>query len=88
MNRNAMGVAFVALAYLAIRDGVFTASSSGRAAAATPSGTPTSIPAPQSGVTITLLNADLSDAMPPTTIRGDAPHIPAIREIHYSFCKS
>ena len=88
MNRNALGVAFAAaLAYLVIRDGgVFTAPFAGRTSTTNPT---IPVPVAKSGVTITLLNADLSDALPPTptTIHVDA-HMPSIREIHYSFCKS
>jgi hypothetical protein len=90
MNRNALGVAFAAaLAYLVIRDGgVFTAPIAGRSTSTTTTN-PTIIPVAKSGVTITLLNSDLSDALPPTptTIHVDA-HMPSIHEIHYSFCKS
>ena len=95
MNRNAMGVAFAALCYLAVRDGLFTkAPAAERAASGGPgfpslgamfsSSNPTVAPA-KGGVTITLLNADLSDAAPATT--GKAAN-PSIREVHYSFCKS
>lgn len=91
MNRNAMTMVFLTLAYVAVRDGVFTAPSSsadrvgadGGPRSASAASASLSSPVAKGGVTITLLDADHKEAAGPVLI---AP--PAVRGIHFSFCKS